>query len=433
MTAEGERIEPLCGLLYDPSVVGDLARVVAPPYDLIGDARQRELYERSPFNVVRLEFGRDADRYTVARETLAAWLRDGALRRAPRPAIYLYTQRFEIEGRTTARHGLVARIRVEEYRRGRILPHERTFPAAKEDRLKLLTAIETNVSSIFGLYSGEHPALDRLRDIALNRAPQIALTDDLRIQNELRAIESREEIATIQRELATPRVLIADGHHRYETALEHRAIRRASVSTAPLQAFDYVMMTLAACNDPGLVILPTHRVVHHLDRARAMDFAGHAREHFVVESFSDRDQLIRALKDRGRGALAVALRQGCAMYLLSLKDSRAIESALPNEVREVRSLDVSILHALVFEHIFGLGAAEIRAGGNIDYTIDARAAVDVALGGSADGAFLMNPPSINDVERVCDAGATMPEKSTYFHPKLLTGLVMNPLDSPPGP
>jgi uncharacterized protein (DUF1015 family) len=121
------------------------------------------------------------------------------------------------------------------------------------------------------------------------------------------------------------------------------------------------------------------------------------------------------------------------MYLLSLKDSRAIESAMPNEVREVRSLDVSILHALVFEHIFGLGAAEIRAGGNIDYTIDARAAVDAALGGSADGAFLMNPPSINDVERVCDAGATMPEKSTYFHPKLLTGLVMNPLDSPPGP
>ncbi|MGH7948919.1 MAG: DUF1015 family protein, partial [Candidatus Binataceae bacterium] len=175
MTAHGERIEPFRALHYDPAVVGDLARVVAPPYDLIDEARQRDLYARSPFNVVRLELGRDVDRYEAARATLAAWLRDGVLRRASRPAIYLYTQRFESEVCTIARHGLVARIRVEDYERGRILPHERTFPAARRDRLKLLTAIETNVSSIFGLYAGQHNALGELRESVLRRAPLVAM------------------------------------------------------------------------------------------------------------------------------------------------------------------------------------------------------------------------------------------------------------------
>ncbi|MGH7863815.1 MAG: DUF1015 domain-containing protein [Candidatus Binataceae bacterium] len=433
MTTLSERIEPFCGVHYDPAVVGDLASVVAPPYDLIGEARQRELYERSPFNAVRLELGRDADRYVAARDTYGEWLRNGALHRAAKPAVYLYTQRFEIAGRTIARHGFVARVRAEEYARDRILAHERTFAAAKEDRLRLLAATETNVSSVFGLYAGEHSALNRLCDSALNLAPQIVLTDDLKIHNELRAIESREEIAIVQRELASARVLIADGHHRYETALAYRRIRRRREPAAPPKPFDYVMMTLVGCKDPGLIILPTHRVVHHLDAPTAASFAARAREHFEVESFSDREQLVLALRDHSRGALAVALREGAAMLLLSLKDARALEAAMPNEAAEVRGLDVTMLHALVLDHLCGLGPDAIQAGGIIDYTIDARAAVDAALGGRADGAFLMNPPSIDDVERVCDAGATMPEKSTYFYPKLLTGLVMNPLVDPPLP
>ncbi|MGB6553478.1 MAG: DUF1015 domain-containing protein, partial [Candidatus Binataceae bacterium] len=216
MTAE--RIEPLRALLYDRAIAGEPAAVVAPPYDLIGSARQNELYERSRYNIVRLEFGRDADRYAAAAATLREWLAAGVLRRLERPAIFHYTQRFSIDGRSLVRTGLIARIRLEPFGAGRILPHEKTFPAAKEDRLKLLTAIRTNTSSIFGLYSGQHPELDHLRTEVAARAPLIELTDDLAIRNELRVIDAPAEIAAIQRALATPRVLIADGHHRYETA-----------------------------------------------------------------------------------------------------------------------------------------------------------------------------------------------------------------------
>ncbi|HVA76296.1 MAG TPA: DUF1015 domain-containing protein [Candidatus Binataceae bacterium] len=424
----GQRIEPFRALLYNRAIAGEPATVVAPPYDLIGAARQSELYDRSQYNIVRLEFGRDADRYGAAAATMREWLGAGVLRRLERPAIFHYTQRFTIEGRNLVRSGLIARIRLEPFAAGRILPHERTFPAAKEDRLKLLTAIRTNTSSIFGLYSGQHPELDRLRAAVAARAPLIELTDDLSIRNELRVIDEPAEVAAIQAALATPRVLIADGHHRYETALNYQRIRRAAGIPPVPQGFDYTMMTMVACEDPGLVILPTHRVVHRLRPQAISAFAAEARKAFVVEEIADRDTLRARLHAAGRGSLAIALKGHRAQYLLRIDGRAAVDAAIPEAPPEVRELDVTLLHTMIFDRIFSLKAAEIRKGGNIEYTIDTAAALDAVASGAADGAFLMNPPSIEDVERVSDAGATMPEKSTYFHPKLLTGLVMNPLD-----
>jgi uncharacterized protein (DUF1015 family) len=431
MSALGERIEPLRALLYNPAVAGDPARLVAPPYDLIGAERQRELYERSPFNIVRLELGRGADRYGEAAATLRDWLQRGVLVRAAAPAIYLYTQTFELDARTRRRDGFIARIRLEEFARGRILPHEGTFPAAKEDRLKLLTAIRTNTSSIFGLYSGAHPELDRLRGTVAARPALIDLVDDLAIRNQLRAIETPAEIAVIQRALGAPHLLIADGHHRYETALNYRRERRRSENPVAPQSFDYTMMTLVACNDPGLVILPTHRVVRALDPAGLARFCERARQWFDIEEFDTPAAMRARVAAAGRGALGLALRSQPRLLVLLLRDLATLADELPDSPAEVRELDVSILHTLVFDRIFGLRAGDIRKGGNIEYTIDASAALDAVRAGRADGAFLMNPPSIGDVERVSDAGATMPEKSTYFHPKLLTGLVMNPLDNAP--
>ncbi len=269
------------------------------------------------------------------------------------------------------------------------------------------------------------------------REPLIDLVDDLGIRNQLRAIEAPAEIAAVQRELAAPRVLIADGHHRYETALNYRRARRAEHDSPALQPFDYVMMALVATDDPGLVILPTHRVVKRLAADAIASFAARAREQFEVEEVDDPAAMLARLKEPGRGLLGVALRGAASparkmtAWILKLKDSAALAAALPGVPREVRELDVSILHALVFDRIFSLGAEEIRAGGGIEYTIDARGALDAVREGRADGAFLMQPPSIRDVELVSDAGATMPEKSTYFYPKLLTGLVMNPLDDEP--
>jgi uncharacterized protein (DUF1015 family) len=427
MSGLNKRIEPFRALMYDRKVAGDPARLVAPPYDLIGAARQHQLYERSPYNVVRLEFGRDADRYGAAEKTLTEWLAAHVLERSPHPAIYHYRQTFDLEGRLLHRTGFVARVRLEEFDRGRILPHERTFPAAKEDRLRLLTALQVNTSSIFGLYSGAHPELERLRERVAARAPLIDLVDDLGIRNELRPIEAADEIAVVQRELESPWILIADGHHRYETALNYRRARRHENASNEPQPYDYTMMTLVACDDPGLVILPTHRVVKSLPADAIASFTQRAGEVFEIVEIAHRDEFRKRLDDSGTGAIGVTLKGSPNYWILRLRSDTAMKAAMPDAPPEVRRLDVSILHALVFDRIFGLGADEIRKGGNIEYTIEIGGALGAVAQGHADGAFLMNPPTIQDVERVSDAGATMPEKSTYFHPKLLTGLVMNPL------
>ena len=427
MSGLAKRIEPFRALMYDRQIAGEPALVVAPPYDLIGESRQKQLYERSPYNIVRLELAREADRYGAAEKTLADWIAVGVLERSARPAIFQYTQTFDVEGRLLHRTGYIARVRLEEFDRGRIVPHEKTFPAAKEDRLHLLTALQINTSSIFGLYSGTHPELDRLRDQVAAREPLIDLVDDLGIRNELRPIVAAAEIAIIQRELESPRILIADGHHRYETALNYRRARRHENVSGESAPYDYTMITLVACDDPGLVILPTHRVVKSLAANAIAKFIERAREVFEVEQIAHRDAFRERLNDSGTGAIGVMLKGISDYLILRLRDRAAMRTAMPDAPAEVQRLDVSILHALVFDRIFGLRADEIRKGGNIEYTIEIGGALGAVAQGHADGAFLMNPPSIDDVERVSDAGATMPEKSTYFHPKLLTGLVMNPL------
>jgi uncharacterized protein (DUF1015 family) len=426
VSAARARVAPFRGLLFNPAIAGDPSKLVAPPYDLIGPERQNELYDRSPYNIIRLEYGRDADRYGAAKATLDEWLRARVLERSARPAIYQYTQRFEHGGRRLSRTGFVVRFRLEGFGRGRVLPHERTFPAAKEDRLRLLTAIETNTSSIFGLYTGEHRELDKLRDQVGNRDPLFAVRDDLGIDNELRVIDEPAEIRVIQDALEKPLVLIADGHHRYETALNYQRTRRGKNQSQEPRPYDLTLMTLVSCNDPGLVILPTHRIVKSLNSTALADFETRAQTFFDVGAASGLPELQSKLAQTKGGALAITL-NGNRNYVLTLRDRTALEAALPDSPREVRELDVSILHALVLDQIFGMNADEVRKGGNIEYTIDAAGAYAAVVEGRADGAFLMNPPTIDDVERVSLAGATMPQKSTYFFPKLLTGLVMNPL------
>ncbi len=429
MSLLGQRIQPFAALIFNRGRCGSLKDVVAPPYDLIDAKRQDELYARSPNNVVRLELNREADPYGAAAATLRQWITDRVVERAARPAVYSYTQKFDLDGQRLTRHGLIVRIRIEEFAAGRILPHERTFPKAKEDRLRLLTATRTNISPIFGLYPSGDAALAGLLSEVAARVPLIEVTDDMGIANEVREIAAAQEIAIVQRALADARILIADGHHRYETALEYRRRRRsADGNPDSVEPYDYAMMTLVAFDDPGLVILPTHRVIHDLPADAIASFEVCARENFDVDGYSDPAALCSALAAQGRGALGVALRGDRTLRILRLRDRRALAAAIPDAASEVRELDVSILHALVLDRIFHIKPEAVRAGGTIEYTIDARGAVAAVASGRAAGAFLMNPPTVHDVERVSGAGATMPEKSTYFHPKLLTGLVMNPLD-----
>jgi uncharacterized protein (DUF1015 family) len=429
MSDDSIRIAPFRALTFNRPRCGPLEQLVAPPYDLIDQTRQAELYARSPYNVVRLELNRDADPYASAASTLAQWINAGVVEPASRPAIYFYAQTFQAEGRRLTRSGMIARIRLDEFKDGRILPHERTFPKAKEDRLRLLTATRVNVSPIFGLYPSGDQALEALLAKVFVRAPLLEVTDDLGIVNEVRAIDDPAEIAIVQRALVDARVLIADGHHRYETALEYRRRRRAQDGDLlGARPYDYVMMTLVAFNDPGLVILPTHRLVRRLPAAALDSFDARAAEIFELREVPSVDAMRTAISEHGSGTIGVVLKGRAPLRVLRLRDRDAIATAMPDVPPAVRELDVSILHTLVLDRIFDIKPEEVRQGGNIEYTIDAHAAAAAVASGAADGAFIMAAPTVHDVERVCNTGATMPEKSTYFFPKLLTGLVMNPLD-----
>ena len=431
MTESANRIEPFPALIFDAAKAGVLRDLIAPPYDLVDTAQQEALYARSPFNVIRLELNREADPYASAATTLETWIRERVLLRHRPSALFHYTQRFEVAGRPFSRAGVIARVRLEPFSSGRILPHEKTFPKAKEDRLQLLTATRSNVSPIFGLYPSRDAELKTLLANVAARMSSFEATDDRGVANEIRAIIEPGEIATIQKALADVQILIADGHHRYETALEYQRRRRAAeTDPAAVHGYDFVMMTLVAFDDPGLVILSTHRVVRAIAAAALASFAVRAREHFTIEEFSSADTLLSALAKRGRGALAVALKEQ-PTRLLTLRDPAAMAAAAPDLPSAVRALDVARLHTLIFDRICGIGADQVRQGGNITYTIDAPGALASVACGDADGAFLMNPPTVEDVARVSATGATMPEKSTYFFPKLVTGMVMNRLDDQP--
>ena len=425
MNQLGPRIQPFPALIFNRERAGRLEELIAPPYDLIDEARQEALYARSPYNIVRLELNRDPDPYESAAATLTRWMADGILERM-HPAIFLYTQTFRLDKRNFIRNGWVVRIRLEEFAGGRILPHERTFPKAKEDRLRLLAATHANISSVFGLYPSGNKELQALTAEVTYRPPALEATDDLGILNQVRVVSSPEEIKSIQHALEPARVLIADGHHRYETALEYRR-RLARHAAGSSHSADYVMITLVAFNDPGLVILPTHRVIKDLTSEQIKTYETRIREKFAVDEFSNNDAMFAQLGSRGRGHIGAALR-GLRPGIVHLRDQDYKSHALPDAHDEVPKLDVAVLHALILDEMLGITPQMVRNGDNVSYLTDASSALEDVVSGAAAGAFLLCPPTVYDVEKVSSAGATMPEKSTYFYPKLQTGLLMNPLD-----
>lgn len=434
------RIEPFPALVFNCECAGRLEDLIAPPYDLIDEVKQQQLYTRSPHNVIRLELNRDPDPYASAATILARWVADGILQRT-QPAIFLYTQIFELDQRKFKRNGWVVRVRLEEFATGRVLPHERTFPKAKEDRLRLLSATRANISSVFGLYPSGNAKLETLMTKVANSPPMLQATDDLGALNEIRKIDSPADIRTVQQALETARVLIADGHHRYETALEYRRQRHSASHNLPLARSsagerevggsgpppeNYVMMTLVAFDDPGLVILPTHRIIRVLSGEQIKAYETRIREKFEVTEFNDATAMMARLKSLGRGYIGAVIK-GKPASILHLRSQQYMSRALPQAHEEVRQLDVAVLHTLILDEILGITPELVRSGDNIVYTIEGRAALAEVASGTVAGAFLLSPPTVYDVEKVSNAGATMPEKSTYFYPKLQTGLLINPL------
>ena len=433
-------IRPFRALRFDPETVGDPGLVVAPPYDVVGAELHKALLARHPRNAVRLDLplgepGEDPDdRYRRAAKTLTAWRSDGTLRKDPKPSIYVYEQAYRVPGTDVERtqRGFFARLRIEPFGPGSsVLPHERTLTGPKEDRYRLLRATGINTSPVVGLYEdASRGAAAALAGIAAG-APVADVTDDDGVRHRLWVAADDGEgspVAVLIAAASAGPVFIADGHHRYETAVRYRDERRTA-STEQDPAFDFLLMLFLEAADQ-LTVLPTHRVIRGLG-ADGLDALPAALARLFTVTASTPEAVVARYDAAGElaggeGRFGLVTRGG-AWMLEARRDAFAALPATGGDA--VRGLDVSLL-ALTLDGVLGIDATAVAGGERITYTKSAtEAAALVASGeGGADAAFLLEPTPVASILAVSRDGDVMPQKSTYFYPKALTGLVLNPLE-----
>ncbi len=414
-------IQPFQALLYDPALTGGLQVVVAPPYDVIDGEQRRELEGRSPYNVVRVDLPEGGDdRYERAARLLCEWRDDGVVRLDEAPALWALSQDYTgPDGRRRTRLGCFARVRVEQYGPGRIRPHERTHPGPREDRLRLTRATRVNLSPIFSLYSDASGAGREVVATAVRADAWAQTTDDDGTVNRLFRIGDAGAIEAVQAVLADAELLIADGHHRYETA---RVYADEIGGEGPHR---YVLMCLVALEDPGLTVFPTHRLVGGLNSARQEALAGALRRDFEIERLDDPAQLAPAAGETIRIGYIDAHFQ--TPLMLTLRDPAIADAVLPDRSPAYRRLDTAVLEALILKRALGMTDEDIDHLDGLGYARDLDQAIALIGDRRYDAAFLMAPIPVQRVQEVAAAGESMPPKSTYFFPKVPTGLLFNPL------
>ena len=435
-------IRPFRGLRYQAGQVGDLAKVIAPPYDAISPDEQRALHARSPYNVVRLEYGEahaddreESNRYTRAAATLAQWLASDVLVQDDRPAFYVYDQEFEHGGAHYRRRTLLTRVRLEEWTKGAVRPHEHTMAQPKEDRLRLLRACRANLSPLFALYRDPQGVISSaVQDAVSGRSPA-AVAEDANGRHTIWPLSEERVRQWLEQQFAPATLYIADGHHRYETALAYRNERRAAAASwTGDEAENFVLAGLTAAEDPGLLILPIHRLVQlpQIDDS----ILERLRQYLAVEEVAPcqgqaaAQRLLELVAERGKSATVFGLCwPGERLFLLTVEDPQGLVGRLcPECPGQWRTLDVAVLEFALLGTILRIDPAPIEAGGAVTIAPNAHEACQKIRAGQCSLAFLLNPVPVEKVLAVADAGQRMPPKSTFFHPKLATGLVINRLD-----
>jgi len=423
-------ISPFRALRYDPATA-PLADLVTQPYDKITPEMQERYYAASPYNLVRLVLGKRqegdderANPYTRAATCYCEWRRQGILRADPEPALYAYSQRFLMPGAQGQRErsGFIALVRLEDYESGLICRHERTLTAPKADRLKLLQATAAQFEPLFLLYSDPRRELEP--GLHRERPPQAEVRDEYGALHRLWTVSNPEEIEFIRDKMAEKKLLIADGHHRYETALEYRNLmrERAGGGQAPSEC---AMVALFPMESEGLVILPTHRVVSGLWDFHTEDLVRGAQPYFEVNAAGakmDAPQVVALLEAAGREGPALAAVTSGGVFLLRAR-AGATDKLLADISPRQRGLDVVLLHQVLLEHVLGVSEEAVREQRHLAYLRDAAEAMARVQAG-ANVAFLMNPARIEQVRDLAFAGEVLPQKSTDFYPKLLSGLTI---------
>jgi uncharacterized protein (DUF1015 family) len=414
-------IEPLRALHYDLQRTGDLDNVVSPPYDVIDDQQRAQLAARSPYNVVEIDLPEGGeDRYDNAARIFAEWRAQGVVVQDEQPALWTLSQDYTgPDGVRRTRQGFFARVRVQEYGPGTIRPHERTHPGPKEDRLRLTRATEANLSPIFSLYSDPDRTAWAALSSAADPGSEAETTDADGTVSRLARVSDRAAIAAAQAALADTELLIADGHHRYETA------RVYADEIGGEGDHRYVLMCLVALQDPGLTVFPTHRLVRGLAKARQDALVATIRSNFEAVALDDTAQLAPASSDEVRiGYIDAYVKQP---FMLTLRDQRIADEALPDHAPAYRRLDTAVLEGLILKGALGMTDHDIDELNGLGYARDFAQALELIEDGSYDAAFFMAPTPVQRIQEVAAAGESMPPKSTYFFPKVPTGLLFNPL------
>lgn len=416
-------IIPFTGILYNPEKV-DASEIMAPPYDIVTHDLKEELYLKSPHNVIRIDFGKDRDgdtddenRYTRASRCLAEWQKEGILTRDPEPFFYCYEMRYEINGETLRTRGFLGAVKIEELGKGRIHPHEMTYSKPKSDRLNILRICNANTSPIWSLYSSEEKVTSSILNDIVKQKPFIEADIGDNIAHRLWKITDSALIEKIREEMSDKDVFIADGHHRYETALAfQKEMKEKGLIKTGDEPFNYVLMFLSNMEDEGLTLLPTHRIVEINSDIHPKDILG---EYFDVRKISAAGRPGKEVRREMFGMMQ-AKRHSFGMYLTNadtyyvLSFTGSIEDMdLPDCLKK---LDVTVLHQFIFEKLLNIG--------HYEYEMAPDVAVERANNGSFEAVFFLNSTAIKDVKDVALAGHRMPPKSTYFYPKLLTGMVI---------
>lgn len=422
-------IIPFKGLRYDYSKISDLSQVMAPPYDVISDEKQEELYEVHEKNIVRIDFGKDFpdddenhNKYTRAREYFEKWQEEGTLVRDPRHSFYLYGMEYRVKTRTMHQWGFICLARLERFQDRVILPHEEVLKGPLEDRLRLMRECGSNFSPIYAMFSEKEQTIDKeLKGIAGDK-PDMEAMDSYGTRHRLWKVDDENVISHIQGVLKNKHLYIADGHHRYTTALHYRDEMRVKTGKKSGEPFDYTMVYLTNMEAAGITILPAHRVIKKIGIQREKVLEG-LREFLDLEEVDGVSEMIEG-KERKSFMHAFGLYFDGQFYVMNLKVGIDPQQAIKDDrSRSWKKLDVAILHKIIIENILGLPAEKKEQ--NLEYDIDEDHAVKKVDEGKAEMVIFLNPTGVHQVKDISLDSERMPGKATYFYPKLLTGLVFN--------
>ena len=431
------RIAPFRGVVYNRKKIRDLAKVIAPPYDVISKTEQERLYKKSPYNFVRLDLSQEADSYDAVAQALNDWLAQGIFERDQQPAIYFLSQRFKLKGgEEKERLGFFALTELQDFSNGDIRPHEKTHDAPKQDRLKLMLACQAQLSPIFALYAQPKQTINRILAVAVEGvAPWLDVEQDNGDHCRLWRITDSAVIQKIQQEMRDQQLLIADGHHRYEATLSYRDhMRRERGQWTGREAFNYVMAYCANMNDDNVVILPTHRLVRGYAHKPFLELEEALQTYFYVEQHPKTPEgkvsFLKALKAAAKKhrVIGASFKRDPRYLILRLKNKRIMQRLAKDVSAPLREIDVSTLHLLILEHILGMEPEQQEGGDTVHYFEDEETVLQTLEKEEFQAAFLLNAPKAEEVLAIAAAGEKMPQKSTYFYPKLSSGLIVNKID-----